>query len=67
MIGRKAIAGMKVAQKKGEPAVKFAAGARVLPGGPNGVGTGYLNNAVGKIKKGMAARRKAEAEIMKDL
>ncbi len=66
-MGRKALAGMKLAKKNGEPAVKFAAGARITPAGENGVGSGYLNNAVRKIKKNRQSRKQQIDAIMKDL
>jgi len=66
MMGRKALAGLKVAKKNGEPAVTNAV--IVKPKSPaTGLGTGLLSKAASDIKKNMAARQNARDEIMKDL
>ncbi len=66
MMGRKALAGLIVAKKKGEPAVTNAV--IVKPKTPaTGLGTGLLGKAANDIKRSMAARKKARDEIMKDL
>ena len=59
MMGRKALAGLKLAKEKGETAVEDLAG-------NNGVGTGYLSKAVSDIKKNKKKREAALKEAMKD-
>ena len=59
MMGRKALAGAKIAKEKGEAAVEGLVG-------KDGVGTGYLGNAVSEIKKNKKKREAALKEAMKD-
>lgn len=64
MMSRKAIAGEKVAKKKGEPAVKFGAG---IDGRKTGLGSGLLSEGVKKFTKARTKRQQAIDDIMKDL
>ncbi len=63
-MGRKALAGAKVAKKKGEPAIKFGAGIDLRN---TGTGTGYLDKGVRSIKNSKNKRQKAIDEIMEEL
>ena len=57
MMGRKALAGLKLAKEKGKAAIEGLVG-------KEGVGTGYLSKAVSDIKG--SKREAAIKEAMKD-